>query len=449
MSSAFSSLMGLVSFLFLILCVVGFHEFGHFITARALGIGVTKFSIGFGKTIFSYRSKKSGIEYAISAIPLGGYVRMIDEDACTKEQMNSSYERAPAWKKFLVVFNGPLFNLILAFILYFILAFGGNGYIKPYVYHVSEGSVAEQVGIEVGDLFTHINGKPTESSSDAFLYLTGSTGKEIEVRLTRESGESYVVRLDLHKYGIDRHHPNVLENIGVTLVLADFTPIIGSFSEGNNAEAAGLKVGDKIISINGNKIELFGDIPTHLETPGGQEIQMSYERDGVVSEASFSLINDDGRMIVGIYPEFKTNKDWVGNREGGVVNNTEYALHKILVTTETTFKVLKGLFVGDVSAGNLSGPISVADSSAQAAKAGWKTYLFLMAFFSVNIMLMNLLPIPGLDGAHLVSITYKGITGHQPGEVFSGIMARAGFIFILSIMAFTLLSDLSRYIFGI
>lgn len=443
----------LFAFVIAMLVVVGFHEYGHFITARLIGIKVLKFSIGFGPKLFGWTSKKSNIEYAISALPLGGYVKMLDEGAIeshekfTESDLKQSFNRAPLWKKALVVFNGPGFNFILAVFIYTMLNLGGKTMQVPIVGH-SLGWAQEQ-GIKSGDTLISVNGSSVNSWYEGVLSIAGSIGSEaVEVKLMQD-GYVKDLSVDMSSITLDRKDKDLLGKIGIIPVQHMMSNEVAAVSEDTPASEVGLKPGDLIVSINEHKTEYFHEAGLILKGLPGQKITLIIERDGskltlmptLGGDASLEAGSSNvGRL--GYSPKYPLPKDgWFINKEMNLIESFTESINDTWRITETTLKFLGKMITGDISPTAISGPVGIAKVAGNSAMQGIAPFFAMIAFLSVNLMIINLLPIPALDGGHLAQYCVESITGPIPVNIQT-ILTYLGGGLLMMLMAFAIGLDI-------
>lgn len=430
-----------LSFIFMILVVVGFHEYGHFITARLLGIKVIRFSIGMGKIVYKKRSKND-IEYVLSMLPVGGYVEMLDtknldaNHSYSDSDLSRSFDKAPLWKRFLIVFNGPLFNLILAFVIYFSISLSGTTYVKPVVISTVESGWAEKHGIYENDIITSVDSKSIKNWNDFIDAMMASLGSDnVDITLEDRNGKIKTIKADFTGNLISRKTPDPLQALGIRTAGGEASNIIGAISDGSPLIAAGLKKGDKIVDIDGFKTKFFTDIKQYVSINPGRDIELKYEREGVVFTASLTINRENGKGFIGFYPErLEIDPDWIYQSNPGFMGAVSEASYKVKSTILKVYYSIKKLITGDIPVTSLSGPIGVAKISGEVASHSPILFLSLIAFFSINVMILNLLPIPVLDGGHLIQYIIEGLRGKPLSEKSIKVISIIGVVFIALFM---------------
>ena len=418
-----------------------FHEFGHFIMAKAVGIGVTEFSLGMGPRIFSFG--KGETKYSLKAFPFGGSCAMVGEDD-PDETAPNSFGAKPAWARFLVVFAGPAFNIILAFAAsLFLLGFGGIN--RSTVHAVNSGSAAQKAGIEAWkDEVVSINGKKISMGREMMLYLLANPldGSPVELVLKRDGAERSV-SLDTHVKGY---------RVGISYVAGEEAASLTDVTPGGPADKAGLKAGDVVVSING------------YETPKGSDMQMYFAEHPLDGSTMVFQVKRGGETLsLSMTPEpYETNElgfsayyvydDWDGN----FFHLLGDGLREIRYWLSYTFTSLKMLVTGKVGVRDLSGPVGIVSTMGQAVEAGVESgglgaaalnVLTMMVLLSVNLGVMNLLPIPALDGGRILFILFEVIFRRPVPQKAEAVVHFIGFILLMVLMVLILFSDVLK-LFG-
>lgn len=457
MDTLYYILFSAFAFVSMMFIVVGFHEFGHYITARLLGIKVLTFSIGMGKKLFSYVSKRSGIEYTISALPIGGYVKMLDEkeqvdnlNNWSEEDLKKSFSRAPVWKRFLVVLNGPLFNLILAIAFLFIINLGGTTEVKPIVGSIQESSWSDKAGLRPNDQVISIDGKKTESWYKFAMEIISSSGYDfVEIKVNR-NGETITLAPSIKDFSLERKDKDIIEKLGITPIHKNFGNKIGAIVENSPAHNAGLKPGNEIYSINGIEISSFNMIKDIVSKKPNQEVEVTIIDNGSFVSQKITLqeskINGEKVGTIGVYPyPVEYNENWFIHNDLGIMGSFTKAVDTSFYMVEKTFTLLKKMVTGDISPKLISGPVTMADAAGKSASNGLVSFLTLCAAISVNLMIINLLPIPALDGGHLAMYSYAMIFRKEVNEKIQFVALKIGMLLILSLMIFAIFMDISDF----
>jgi len=436
----------ILAFLIMLGVLITIHEFGHFLFARMFGVKVETFSIGFGPPIFRWKGKET--EYQIALIPLGGYVKMYGEDSMTepvqgevnKEAYNDprSFHSKPRWQKMLIAFAGPLFNIILAIVLFiavYAIGIKEPAYLTqpPEIGYVEKNSVAEKIGLQPFDKILKVNGEEVKNWKDLTIKLAMKSGKNIDIEFLR-NGNVYKVSATLPE-------DMTKDSFGISPIIE---PKVGKVLPNTPAEKAGLKEGDIIIAVNGKPIRTwfeFTDFMSNLNEK--RDIYLLVKRDGkVISLMITPEYNQElKKYTIGISPKFE-------------VKTIQYPLDQAIVKafdktkelTASIYNVVAGLFTGEVSFKTLGGPISIAKFSGEALETGITTFLFAMAFMSLQLGYLNLLPIPVLDGGLIFILLIESIIRRPLPEKAKEYLAYIGFALLGSLMIYVIFNDILRAI---
>ena len=430
-------------FLVAVFILVTFHELGHFSVARLLGVGVSKFSIGFGKTLYSFRSRRSSTEYVLGVLPFGGYVKFIDEreDDVDPRDLPRAFNRQNLWVRTAVVIAGPGANFILA-IFFFWLVFGiGVPGVEPVIGYIEPGSSAEVVGLQRGDRIARINGRNVRSWGEHRYYLLNQVeaGETLTFAVVTRAGQNKTVSIESSELQSGRLNPLVLEEqIGILPRLA---PIVGTLIAGEVADAAGIKVNDQFMTIDGIAIDGWRDVVKTISSRPDQTIRLSLLRNGalktivVVPKAIHSLDSVVGRIGVG--PANHVN---VVVRLGAGEAITR-AVEATWLLSKLTVGMIVQMVQGKESTKNIGGPLSIAKYAGASAEYGFTAFLTFLAILSISLGILNLLPIPVLDGGHLVYFIIEGIKGGPVSEAFMYRSQQLGFAVLAVLISFALYND--------
>ena len=434
--------------------LVSFHELGHFWVARKAGVKVLRFSIGFGKVLWSYQKNPDATEYVISAIPLGGYVKMVDEreGPVKEEDLPFAFNRQSLLARTAIVAAGPLFNLVLAFALFWsVLVIGETG-IKPILGVVEQGTLAARAGFVEGDEILSVNDKSTPTWTEALSVLISSAldgQKEIKVAVKNFDDQQSVRTLNVAEKDIE--NPDVLfQRLGFKPWSPKLQPIIGNVLADSAALAAGLQQGDLIVSADGVPMNDWMEWVAYVKKHPDVAINLIIERDGArlpitITPKSVEVEQkSEGKIGASVYvPEELMNSVLV-----------EYSLsplEAIPAAIETTYsysvstlKMMAKMLIGKASVENLSGPISIAQYAGQSATMGLVHFIKFMALVSVSLGVLNLLPIPVLDGGHLMFFAIEGVKGSPVSEKIQIFFQQVGIALLVSLMALAMFLDIQR-----
>jgi len=434
--------------------LVAVHEYGHFWVARRCGVKVLRFSIGFGKSLYTWHDKE-GTEYCIAVVPLGGYVKMLDEreGEVPVQEQHRAFNRKPVLQRIAVVAAGPLANLLLAVVAYWgLYAAGESGY-APVIGEVTAGSVAEVAGLESGQEIIAVDGRPTPTTQALAFRLLDRIGDTGTISFTVKYPDSdleYVSGATLERWLSDQEEPDLFGGLGIAMYSPPVPPEVGSVVSDSPAERSGLSAGDLIISADGVAMPLWMDWVDYIRARPGESITLQYLRDGqeqstrITPEAvADEQGNTIGRVGVGVsLPEMppemlrRFQRGPIEALGAGLVRTGEL----VIFTGESIKKMIMGL----ISPKNLSGPITIAKVATASAKSGLESYISFLALLSVSLGVLNLLPIPVLDGGHLLFYTLELLAGRPVPEKIQALGYQLGLMMVLGIMMLALYNDIAR-----
>jgi regulator of sigma E protease len=440
--------------------LITFHEFGHYWVARRMGVRVLRFSIGFGKKLWS-RQGRDGTEYVIAAIPLGGYVKMLDEreGEVAASELGQAFNRKSVWARIAIVAAGPVFNLIFTLLAFWLMFLVGIPESRPVVGEVS--GIAASAGIEPGDRIVALNGSTTETWSHAIMGLiTPALDRDkVTVELESVKGGQRRVELDLGQLGGDFEEEKVLEGIGISPWRAKLPAIVGEVSADSPASRAGFKVADRIISIAGEAVTDWAWVGALVQKHGsaGAPLQVTVERAG--GELQLSVFPEESsggasskRLILGI-----TNKPADAELQAqisrtyfvhqyGLFGGFNAAVSEMWRLTGSTLGILGRMLTGSASVKNLSGPISIAQFANSSANAGVSSFLFFLGAISLSLGILNLLPIPVLDGGHLLYYLIELVKGSPVSEQIQAKGQYIGLMALIGLMGIAFFNDILRLV---
>ena len=434
--------------------LVAVHEFGHFWVARRCGVKVLRFSIGFGKPFLRW-SDKLGTEYAVAAIPLGGYVKMLDEreGEVAEHEQHLAFNRKPVLARIAVVAAGPLANFILAIFAYWVLFLAGESGYAPVIGEVEEGSVADIAGLEAGQEIIAVDGRKTptwQALSFQLLKRIGDTGTiDFAVRYP-DSDVVYESQGQLNRWLAGVEEPDLYDGLGLSLYQPPIVPLLDEIVPDSPAERAGLRPGDLILETEGRPIRLWEEWVDYVRARPGQSLLVSLERDGLQTQVELvpeRILNDAGEEIgrvgVGVVVPEMPEEQLREFRRGPVealAAGVRRTGDMVSFTAESIVKMLQGL----ISPKNLSGPITIAKVATTSAKSGLESYVGFLALLSISLGVLNLLPIPVLDGGHLLYYGIELLAGRPVPERIQMMGYQVGLFLVASLMVFALYNDFSR-----
>lgn len=447
-------LWNLISFIVALGILVAVHEFGHFWVARKCGVKVEKFSIGFGKSIWK-RVGQDGTEYSISMIPLGGFVKMLDGrvDDVPQDQQRYAFDKKPLWQRSAIVAAGPAFNFLFAIFAYWVVFLVGVPTVKPVIGEVIPYSISSQAGLESGMEIKSVAGVETLSWESVNMGLIDHIGDNT-LTLTVSSAEGVGVdetkTLDISSWNFDPESESAMEAIGFKPYTPEIYLSLKSVSQDGAGALAGLKEGDVLTYINGEQITQWQQVVTAIQDNPDNPIQLTVDRQGQelqleLTPQARSLSQDKVIGFAGIAPEVA---DWPQSYrfdlQYGVIESVGKAVEKTGQIISLTINMLKKLIVGDVGLNNLSGPISIAKGAGTTADYGLVYFLGFLALISVNLGIINLVPLPMLDGGHLLFFAVEAVIRRPVPEKVQEMGYRVGGAIIFSLMAVALFNDFTR-----
>ncbi len=431
------------------------HELGHYLVARWCGVKVLRFCIGFGKPLVSRRIGPDGTEWSLAAIPLGGYVKMLDEreGPVAAEDLPRAFNRQSVPRRFAIVAAGPLANLLLAILLYWGIFLNGVEEIRPVLGPPVSGSLAAAAGFAEGERITHVDGKEmlTWTEFRWVLLQQALQGAVVQLEVINSQREISLRRIDLGSVDTRELEGDVLQKIGLQLYHPRLDAVIGKVVEGSPGALAGLLPGDRVRRIEGKDIGSWSDMVMAIRGAAGREIALDVERSGrrvsvhVIPAAAQEQGQTVGRIGVGVeeLPSAEREKLFTQVRYTPV-DALGKALTQTWQTASFSLRIMGRMILGEVSWHNLSGPVTIADYAGQSARMGLIPYLKFLALISISLGVLNLLPIPILDGGHLMYYIAEVIQGRPVSERVLEIGQRIGLGLLGMLMAFAFYNDISR-----
>ena len=443
-----------VSFIIALGILVAVHEFGHFWVARRCGVKVEKFSIGFGKSIWS-KVGKDGTEYSVSVIPLGGYVKMLDGrvDDVPESEQQFAFDKKSLWKRSAIVAAGPVFNFLFAIVAYWLVFLIGVPAVKPVVGEVTPYSIAADAGLEKGMELKSISGVKTADWESVNMGLISHIGDEnltMTVSPADEVGIEQTITLDLLNWNFDPEEQSAMSALGFVPFTPEISTTLVNISEGSAGERAGLLAGDTLVAIGGKPLtgwqQVVESIQQHPNKPLLLEVLRSGERLELTITPDSREIKGKGEVgFAGIAPEVaEWPESYRFDLQFGPIESIGKAVEKTGQVIGLTISMLKKLIVGDVGLNNLSGPISIAKGAGTTADYGLVYFLGFLALISVNLGIINLVPLPMLDGGHLLFFAIEAVIRRPVPEKVQEMGYRIGGAIIFSLMAVAIFNDFAR-----
>ena len=457
MNALLSLLEAVVWFGAAILILVSIHELGHFWVARACGVKVLKFSVGFGPELISRRDK-TGCVFAISAIPLGGYVKMLDEreGSVAAHEQHRSFNAQPPWQRILIALAGPMANFILAILVFAAVAIYGSYQLVPVVDEVAAGSLAERAGLQVDDRIVAVDGVAVESARDLQMHLLGRVGEDASLRLTVEpvdqAGVQRELSVELDSWLRDASEPDVLSEFGLGLLLPKATLQINQVSANSAAAQLGLLPGDILFALAGIEARSWEEFTREVRKRPGETVTLSYLRDGELMEDSVKLgvhQDESGKAIglLGVSPVVEPlPPEFLVRKQSSVLNSIPAGFDETINTAHFVLLSMKKLIFGEISVKNLSGPIGIAKVAGDSGKAGYIAFLNFIGMLSVYLCVLNLLPIPVLDGGHILYGLVEWAKGSPVSDRVQIAFQQIGLLLLFGLMMLAIYYDVLRLI---
>lgn len=430
----------LAAFLVALGLLVTFHEFGHFWVAKKLNVKVLRFSIGFGKIIWS-KHFKSGLEFCISAIPLGGYVKMLDEreGEVAEHERHLAFNRQSVYKRFAIVAAGPIFNFILAWVFFACMFMLGRQGIAPVVGEIIPESPASFVDVQVDDEIIRVSDMDTPTYKSLTRALVKELGEDrVDLTLSRE-GETHVVTLPMPNLK-DGELTDLLEAMGIDIAVP---ALVGDIDPDTPAQRAGLQAGDRIKSVDGEPIKHWMEMVEYVSERPEQTIALGVQRNG--TQFTVDIIPEEkvsGRGYLGVF----LSDTLIRKEHFTFLQSLKLAVNQTIEYIALTFKMIYFLISGQASINHLSGPVSIAQIAGVTAQSGLSYFLDFLAVISVSLGVLNLLPIPMLDGGHLLYYLIEIVRGKPLSEASQMMGFRIGLIILVSLMAVAFYNDILRLV---
>jgi len=434
------------------------HEYGHYIVARWCGVRVLRFSVGFGRALWSRKIGRDGTEWAIGIFPLGGYVKMLDEHEgdVAPEELHRSFNRQSVWRRMAIVAAGPAANLLLAIFVYWGLFWYGMEELKPVLGPPVAASPAAVAGFENGERVLKVGGELVQTWQDMrWLLLRRAVDQDsIEFEVINQRNEISIHRLDVSSARENGWEGDALGRLGISYYRPKIPPVIGKTSPLSPAAAAGLYPGDEILAINNTPIITWPDVVLTVRNSPGKPLRFLVVRDGQqhLVEILPAIVDEGGREIGRIGA---TVRDTGSSRSElmitvryGLLSAFGKAVYETWDKSVFSLVMIGKMITGEVSWRNISGPVTIADYAGQSAKLGIDYYLKFLALVSISLAVLNLLPIPILDGGHLLYYVVEIIKRGPLSERSMEIGQQIGLALMLLLMAFAFYNDINRLISG-
>lgn len=433
--------------------LVTFHEFGHFWVARRCGVKVLRFSVGFGTPLVRWHDRH-GTEFVVAAIPLGGYVKMLDEreGEVPPALLGQSFNRKPVGQRIAIVAAGPIANFLLAILFFWVVALLGTQQVRPVIGAVESGSLAASAGLVAGQEVVSIDGKPTNGWSAVNLQLVRRLGETGTLRVgVRDEGATlerqHEINLDHWLKGVDE--PDPIQSLGLRPWRPAIPPVLAEIDPKGPAAAAGLKTGDTLLALDGVALAEWQQVVDSVRARPEAKVQLRVERDGAQLEVPVTLARrGEGQASGGYLGAGVKGVEWPAEmlREVsfGPLEAVGESLSRTWSMSVLTLESLKKMLFGELSVKNLSGPITIAKVAGASAQSGVGDFLNFLAYLSISLGVLNLLPIPVLDGGHLLFYLIELARGRPLSDRVQGWGVQIGISLVIGVMLLALINDLGR-----
>ena len=448
-----SALYMLVGTLVALGVLVTFHEFGHFWIARRCGVRVLRFSVGFGSPLLRWHDRR-GTEFVIAAIPLGGYVKMLDEreGEVPSAQLEQSFTRKSVRQRVAIVAAGPIANFLLALLLFWAVAMLGSQQVRPVIGAVEIGSLAADAGLQAGQEIVAVDGEPTTGWAAVNLQLVRRLGESGSLSIAvREQGSTAdsprQVALDNWLRGVDE--PDPIASLGIRPWRPAIAPVLAELDPEGPAFAAGLLLGDRVLALDGKALEDWQQLVDRVRGLPGKAVVLQVERQGQRLDVALSLaVRGEGEARSGYLGAGVQGVEWppemLRQVSFGPLEAVAEAARRTWTMSLLTLDSLKKMLFGELSVKNLSGPITIAKVAGASAESGLGEFLNFLAYLSISLGVLNLLPIPVLDGGHLLFYLVEWVRGRPLSERIQGWGMQIGISLVIGVMLLALVNDLSR-----
>lgn len=433
--------------------LVTFHEFGHFWVARRCGVKVLRFSVGFGMPLLRWHDRR-GTEFVIAAIPLGGYVKMLDEreGEVPADQLDQSFNRKTVRQRIAIVAAGPIANFLLAMVFFWVLAMMGSQQVRPVIGAVEADSIAAKAGLVAGQEIVAIDGEPTTGWGAVNLQLVRRLGESGTVKVVVREQDSTAetpreLALDQWLKGADE--PDPIKSLGIRPWRPSLPPVLAELDPKGPAQAAGLKTGDRLLALDGQALGDWQQVVDLVRVRPDTKIVLKVERDGAQIDVPVTLaVRGEAKAAGGYLGAGVKGVEWppsmVREISFGPLEAIGEGARRTWTMSVLTLDSLKKMLFGELSVKNLSGPITIAKVAGASAQSGVADFLNFLAYLSISLGVLNLLPIPVLDGGHLLFYLVEWARGRPLSDRVQGWGIQIGISLVVGVMLLALVNDLGR-----
>jgi regulator of sigma E protease len=445
----------IIAFIFALGLLIVFHEFGHYLVARLCNVKVLRFSVGFGRPLIRKYWGRDQTEWVIAAIPIGGYVKMLDEreGKVAPEDLSRSFNRMTVSRRFAIVSAGPIANFLLAILLYWLLFMHGVSGMKPTLGPITPDSPAAIANFEAGETIVKIEDELVSTWQDARWTLLSKAIERtpaLTVEILSKDKQVAWRKLDLSKLNANDLDADFLKKIGLNVYQPKIKPVIAQVIPNGIADRAGLLINDEILSVNEKEIVQWKDLVQQIQNNPGNLLVMKIQRNNtkvsvkIIPEATTQNGKQIGKIGIGPKIDHSKFKDLLVEVSYPASTAMAKAINKTWETSVFTLQMLWKMVMGEVSLKNISGPITIADYAGKSAQMGVASYLGFLALISISLGVLNLLPIPLLDGGHLMYYVVEIIKGSPLSERAMEIGQQMGMMMLFTLMAFAIYNDINR-----
>ena len=444
----------IVAFIIALGLLIVVHEYGHYLVARLCGVKVLRFSVGFGRPLFIRKLGPDQTEWVVAAIPFGGYVKMLDEreGEVAPHEAQRAFNRQSVWRRFAIVVAGPVANFLFAIAAYAGLFMYGLPEARPLLGAPPAGTPAALAGLRSGDTVRAAGGDAIATWQELRWRVLQSALQRESLRLevVDEKGHLREAAIDLKAFPADDVEADALERIGLRLYRPPLDPVIGQLVRGGAAERAGLAAGDRILQADGKPVDSWDALVSAVQARPETPLALLIERDGARQTIEVIPVRDKNIGRIGVAPQVPAShaERMLVRVQHGLGESLWKAVGKTADIALFSLKMLGKMLLGEVSWKHLSGPVTIADFAGQSAALGWVSYLTFLALISISLGVLNLLPIPLLDGGHLMYYAIEIVKGKPVSERAMELGQRVGLALLLVMMAFAFYNDLNRLLTG-